>query len=71
MSVSFTRVNTEGVRRRLQAMADDELLRFGKAAASMCTPDANYGKPPREVFQLQLQEARAEWRRRRQSYVQF
>jgi hypothetical protein len=30
----------------------------------MCTPEANLGAPPRRVFVIQLEEARAEWRRR-------
>ena len=31
----------------------------------MCTPEANLGNPPREVFLIQLREARTEWRRRK------
>ena len=45
-------------------MSDNELLAYGRAARHMCSPDANLGKPPREVFVVQLKEARAEWRRR-------
>jgi hypothetical protein len=49
----------------LRARMDDAaLLRFGQAAAYMCSPGAQ-GKPPRETFVVQLREARAEWRRRR------
>ena len=51
-------------RERLQRMSDRQLLEFGHAASYMCTPYANLGHPPRQVFVLQLQEARAEWRRR-------
>jgi hypothetical protein len=47
----------------LRAMDDGMLKRWG-VAAHMCTPEANLGGPPREVFVVQLQEARAEWRRR-------
>jgi hypothetical protein len=44
---------------------DDRMLKhWGAAAARMCTPEANLGAPPRQVFVIQLAEAHAEWRRR-------
>jgi hypothetical protein len=46
-------------------MSDEELLRFGKAANFMCSPQANLHRPPREAFVIQLREARQEWRRRK------
>jgi hypothetical protein len=55
----------EQLRRRLRAMTDEELQRFGIAAERMCSSAANLGKPPRESFVIQLEEARAEWRRRK------
>jgi hypothetical protein len=58
-------IDLEHLRRRLRAMTDDELKRWGQAAARMCTPAANLGKPPPESFVIQLEEARAEWRRRK------
>jgi hypothetical protein len=45
-------------------MSDEELIRYGKASRPLLTPEANFGQPPREVFVIQLQEARKEWRRR-------
>jgi hypothetical protein len=30
----------------------------------MCSAMANFGKPPRKVFVIQLEEVKAEWRRR-------
>jgi hypothetical protein len=45
-------------------MSDEELREFGKAARYMVSPGANMGKPPLPAFVLQLQEARAEWRKR-------
>jgi hypothetical protein len=45
-------------------MSDDALKQFGAAARYMCSPRANPGKPPREVFLVQLEEAIAWWRRR-------
>ena len=56
--------NIEVVRLRLRKMSDAELLRFGQAAKYMCSPRANMGKPPREEFVVQLEEARKEWKRR-------
>ncbi len=54
----------DGLRRTLtlQRMPDEELIRFGKACRDMLTPQANLGRPPREVFVIQLQEARKAWR---------
>jgi hypothetical protein len=65
---SFTNdgVDLEQLRSRLQGMSDAELLRFGKAAASMCPPEANLGKSPRKAFVIQLEGARAEWKRRKE-----
>ena len=45
-------------------MSDEVLREFGKAARYMVSPTANMGKPPLPSFALQLEEARAEWRRR-------
>jgi hypothetical protein len=38
---------------RLARMDDAALVRFGRAAAYMCSPSAQ-GKPPRETFVVQL-----------------
>jgi hypothetical protein len=62
-------VDLDELRARLRKMTDAELIAFGKAARYMCSPAANLGKPPREVFVMQLKEARAEWRRRRKGGV--
>jgi hypothetical protein len=45
-------------------MPDTELLRFGKAAAAMRSREANFGKSPRKAFVIQVEEERAEWKRR-------
>jgi hypothetical protein len=58
-------IDLEQLRTRLRKMTDAELRRFGKAAKFMCSPGANLGTPPRECFVIQLEETRAEWRRRR------
>ena len=46
-------------------MDDEALKRFGEAAAFMCSREANFvGEDPRPEFVIQLEESRAEWRRR-------
>jgi hypothetical protein len=52
-------IDLDELRTRLRKMTDEDLLRFGKAARFMCQD-----KSAREVFVIQLEEARAEWRRR-------
>jgi hypothetical protein len=69
MSVGFSsddnEVVLESLRTRLRKMSDQELLRFGQAAKYMCSPGANFGEPPRQVFLIQLREVRTEWERRK------
>jgi hypothetical protein len=57
-------LDVDELRVRLARMSDRALVEFGRAAAYMCTPYANLGHPPRQVFVMQLEAARAEWRRR-------
>ena len=57
-------IDVDDLRVRLSNMTDETLLRFGRTAAYMCSPEANYHEP-RQVFVLQLEEARAEWWRRK------
>jgi hypothetical protein len=54
----------EEVRERLRKMTDAQLGSYGRACVYMCSPKANMGKPPREAFVIQLEEAKAEYRRR-------
>jgi hypothetical protein len=68
-SVGFQPLQLEAVRRRIAKMSDEELLRFGQAAASLCRPDGNFGQSPRSVFVEQLNEARREWRRRHSKFT--
>jgi hypothetical protein len=57
----------KSLRARLRNMSDAELLQFGRAARYMCSPKANMGKAPLDAFVVQLNEARAEWKRRKDS----
>ena len=67
MSIGFKEeFDIDGLRERLRKMTDAELLRSGKAARFMCSAGANFGKPPRECFVIQLRELRAEFRRRKE-----
>jgi hypothetical protein len=63
-STSDNEVDLEGLRTRLRKMSDAELRRDIQAGESLCSPQANFGKPPRQVFVIQLAEARAERERR-------
>lgn len=62
MAVGFKQESLDEIRARLRKMPDEELIKFGRAARYMCSPEANLGQPPREVFVVQLKEARADWR---------
>ena len=63
-SIQLAHLDVDALRTRLRKMSDEELREFGKAARYMVSPTANMGKPPLPAFVLQLEEARAEWRRR-------
>jgi hypothetical protein len=63
-SVGLQNFDVETLRERLSKMSDADLVRFGRAAASLCRPEEQFGRRPRAVFVEQLQKARAEWRRR-------
>ena len=59
MSIGFDsdEIILEKVRERLRRMTDEELIRFGKDVRKLAE----------NPFQRQLDEARAEWKRRRPS----
>jgi hypothetical protein len=64
-SGSEGQIDLEQLWARLRKMDNVVLLRFGRSAAYMSSPAAYWNEPPRQVFVLQLEEARVEWRRRR------
>ncbi len=65
MSIGFNEeFDIQSLQKRLREMSDEKLLQFGRDAKYMCSPSANLGQPPREVFVIQLKEAKLEWRRR-------
>ena len=63
-STGDNEVDLESLRACLRQMTDAELQRDIKAGEYMVSPHANFGKPPRRTFVVQLKEARAELERR-------
>lgn len=59
-------IDLEQLRARLRGMSDKELRQFGSAARRMCSTLRS--RRPEDVakveFEIQLQEASAEWKRR-------
>jgi hypothetical protein len=58
-------IDLEQLRARLRKMSDEALLHWGRSGVRLCSAEFNRGKPPRQVFVIQLEEARMEWRRRK------
>lgn len=61
------KVDVDALRLRLQVMTGAELLAFGKQLRGLVYPltFGGDGKPQVSAFSIQLDEARAEWRRRK------
>lgn len=60
-------IDLDALRERLHAMSENELLAFGTQMRHLVYP-FTYGadgKPSVSTFSIQLDEARAEWRRRK------
>lgn len=63
--IAETPFTVENFRKRIQVMNDEQLLRYGKAAAYMADPrNAADKRSVRDVYVTQLQLCREEWRRR-------
>jgi hypothetical protein len=57
--------DVEGFRKRIQAMTDEQLIRCGKAARYMRdSRNSPGGKAFEPIYDVQLTECIAEWRRR-------
>jgi len=63
MGIELNTDSLEAIRERIRKMSDAELRKYGRAARDLADPKKNYG-PPNPSFQVQLDDARAEWRRR-------
>jgi hypothetical protein len=59
-----TPIDLGKLRERLRKMSNDEVRKFGKTAAFMCTPKVNLRKAPGQDFVTQLETARSERKRR-------
>jgi hypothetical protein len=62
MSIGFRKTTPEEIRAKLEKMTDAELIEHGKLIKEFAKP--NPGRGVNEEWALQLDEARAEWRRR-------
>jgi hypothetical protein len=62
-SIAFESSETQlqKLRERLRQMSDGELIKFGKMARGLSAPRVSVTPDP---WKAQLEEARAEWRRR-------
>jgi hypothetical protein len=63
--IAETQFTVEDFRKRIQAMSDEKLIRYGKAARYMADPRNSADRRSVEpVFKIQLHECCEEWRRR-------
>ena len=63
--IAETQFTVEDFRQRIQAMTDEKLVRYGKAARYMTDPGNSADKHTvRDVYETQLQLCREEWIRR-------
>jgi hypothetical protein len=63
--VEISEFRREKFRERLRGMSDEKLLQYGKAAAYMANSRNSADKRrAHEVYKIQLEECRLEWRRR-------
>jgi hypothetical protein len=60
--IGFRPENPKELRQRLREMSDLELRRFGERARKLSDPKMNFGATEPHV--VELEEARAEWRKR-------
>jgi hypothetical protein len=60
--ISLKPESPEELRNRLREMSDLELRRFGERARKLSDPKMNFGAT--ELHVVDLEETRAEWRRR-------
>jgi hypothetical protein len=68
--ISTDEEDVSKLRQRLRNMTDKQLIEFRKNVKYLCSPEANFGQPPLKSWTTQLQEARAEWRKRHQQTMQ-
>jgi hypothetical protein len=64
ISFESSEVQSQELRERLRAMSNDELIQIGKEMRKLAEP--RRVSPTPDPWQIRLEMARAEWRRRRQ-----
>jgi hypothetical protein len=64
MSVGFGEFDEEKERARPQKMSDEDLIREGKTARFLCSPNQNFSQAPPDVLGIALRLCIEEWRRR-------
>ncbi|HWO33425.1 MAG TPA: hypothetical protein VNO32_31895 [Candidatus Acidoferrum sp.] len=65
LMVELAEFRREVFRERLRAMSDQQLIKYGKAAKYMADPrNSADRRTSHDVYKAQLEECRAEWRRR-------
>ena len=57
-------LDVASIRARLRKLPDAELIRYGQNCAFLCSPKTELRKAAAGNWVVQLDEARAEWRRR-------
>jgi hypothetical protein len=63
--IADTKFTVEDFRKRIRALTDEQLIRFGKAARYMADPRNSADRRSVEpVFRIQLEECREEWKLR-------
>jgi hypothetical protein len=66
MDIQADSEDIEKLRERLRNMTDPELRQYGRSATLMSDSPKSFGQPTL-AFAVQLEEARAEWRKRHPS----
>jgi hypothetical protein len=62
MAIGFQEFDVGQFRAEIAKMSDAELLRLGRSLRRLCYP--RVVAPTKSAFDIQLEECRAEWRRR-------
>ena len=65
MSIGFQEFDVQQFRAEIAKMSDAELISIGRSLRSLCHP--RIVSPNKSTFDIQLEECRAEWRRRHPS----
>jgi hypothetical protein len=62
MAIGFKEFDIQQFRAQIAKMSDAELISMGRILRSLCEP--RLVSPNKSTFDIQLEECRAEWRRR-------